>query len=87
MSTANPNPKPHKFAIGKPAAVSKIVKFPCGCIAEYQFIGGYAHIPEWHVTPCHPHAENRPEVEQAAEAAWVSCKLNAAIAATDPVID
>lgn len=52
------------------ASACNRIMYECGCIAEWQMIGIFAHIPEWHIIPCFEHASVREEIESAAEEDW-----------------
>lgn len=49
---------------------ANVLRFDCGCICEWQFVGTFAHIPEYHVIPCYKHTENREGIEQLAALYW-----------------
>lgn len=67
---------PSKLGIMKPALISKLVKYPCGCMCEYVLEGS---IPEqkhkWRVfNRCNQHAQLGPDgydiLERHAEWCW-----------------
>lgn len=49
---------------------ANVLRYSCGCALEWQFIGIFAHIPEYHIIPCYKHAEQREEMEQVAAEDW-----------------
>lgn len=52
------------------SSAGNIIKYSCGCQCEYQLVGAFAHIPEFHIIPCYPHAGIRKQVEKWAEEDW-----------------
>lgn len=52
------------------ASAGNIIKYTCGCLAEFQLVGTFAHIPEYHIIPCYEHTENRKQIEEWAEEDW-----------------
>lgn len=49
---------------------ANVLKFKCGCSAQWEMVGVFAHIPEWHIIPCYKHANNRQRIEEIAEGFW-----------------
>lgn len=60
----------------KVATAASVIRYECGCIAEYQYVGTFAHIPEFHIIPCYTHAEKRELVERWAEFDWEQITSN-----------
>lgn len=46
------------------------IEYQCGCKAEYQLVGQFAHIPEWHIIPCYAHAQQREKIEDQVNIDW-----------------
>lgn len=55
---------------------ASMIHYDCGCIAEYQYIGAFAHIPEFHIIPCYTHTNDRQVVERWAEFDWEQITSN-----------
>lgn len=49
---------------------ANVLRYSCGCALEWEFIGAFAHIPEYHVIPCYLHAEHREDMEKIAADDW-----------------
>lgn len=49
---------------------ANVQRYDCGCVLEWQLVGAFAHIPEYHIIPCFKHAEQREEMEAIAAEDW-----------------
>lgn len=48
---------------------NKIV-YSCGCICEFQLVGLFAEMKEWHIITCFSHCNNVPIMERRADSDW-----------------
>lgn len=49
---------------------ANVINYDCGCLCEYQLVGQFAHIPEWHIVPCFAHTKIREKIEVQANKDW-----------------
>lgn len=55
---------------------ANVLRYDCGCIAEWEYVGIFAHIPEYHIIPCYKHAkvidgiDGREIIEELANIDW-----------------
>lgn len=49
---------------------ANVQRYSCGCIAQWEYIGAFAYLREYHIIPCFDHTTRIKEMEKIAEQDW-----------------